>query len=122
MKVKYATQQSYDPLKTASQVDYASFGSETQEDLSLSVKTILSRFTRGLPVEAHVYSSYDSDFDEDDDLSYIDLGRLDLAELDALRSECSERIAKFEQSQKHASEDPPKDLPENASDDAPLES
>lgn len=94
---KYVTQQSYDVHSMAAQ-DAVNFEpSITQPDESMTVKEILARYTRGMDVNLNVHDGgVSDDFDEDDDLCYLDLSKLDYVELDNLRTRVQSRINEIE--------------------------
>lgn len=118
--IKYATQQTYDCAAQGA-LEYVDYGdSITQEDESLSVKQILAMHVRGLPVDAVVHPDVTPDgFDDDDDLSYIDISRMDLAELDALRREVGTRISELNsESKENSSTAERSDKEENSSVDS----
>lgn len=70
--------------------------SMTVPDQTLSIKQILDRFARNLPLGGNNTGTYSlTDDDEPDDMDFVDLKRLDLSEIESLKRGNEAEIARL---------------------------
>lgn len=99
----------YDPvdrLKHESVHDWPE--SDVVLDSGYTLREIVSRFTRGIPVSGHTYVDSASEYDDPDsapDEEYLDFSAMDLEELESLHRRVSERISSLTSKQSTSQKD-----------------
>lgn len=87
----------YDPVdRLKVESDHVWPESQVVLDSGYTLREIVSRFTRGIPVTGKVYSDTASEYDDPDlapDEEYLNFDSMDLEELESLRRDVSSRIS-----------------------------
>lgn len=91
----------YDPIdRLKVESDHIWPESQVVLDSGYTLREIVSRFTRGIPVSGKVYSDTASEYDDPDlapDEEYLNFDSMDLEELESLRREVSSRISSLKE-------------------------
>lgn len=98
----------YDPVdRLMAESDHVWPESDVVLDSGYTLREIVSRFTRGIPVSGHVYSDQASVYDDPDsapDEEFLDFSSMDIEELESLHRDVSDRISKLKNSTKPISQ------------------